>query len=198
MFKAFVFSFSVYGIITLPVTWTCNLRAFLDSFLIFQHSVRCQSCSLNLCAVCGFGPRLSVPLPPAYFWPYYLSPSSLKVASKVVFFLQLMRFFSEPDTWLFFQVLCPPPTPTPLSCSNTELLICLYIIWNPLLPCLPVLFLFSGLSCWLEYLPLPPVAWIIPSPLKYSTVALALLRNLSESPLILSGWVRNPSHSWFW
>lgn len=147
------------------MTWTWNLRAFLDSFLIF-HVESDASHVAWISAVSGFGPCLSIPLPPAYFQPCYLASSSWKLPAKWGSSFNSWGFAVSltPDYFPRFCVHSSPPSTMPLSSGNTELLIRLYIIWNPALPCLPMLFLFSGLSCWLEYPSPPPVAWLIPTP----------------------------------
>lgn len=141
------------GIITFIAIWTWNLNGSLDSFLIF-HMQSDVSHVAWICAISGFWPCLQ---PTCGFIIYYLvvyklppewcSSSGLWDFSVSV----ITDYFSRISLPLLSCLL-------PLSSSNTELLTCLYIIWNPALPCLPVLFLFSGPSCWLEYPSLPPVA----------------------------------------
>ena len=126
----------------------------------------------------------SIPLPPAYFQPCYFASSSLKVVSKVRFFNS--RGFSvslTPDYFSRFCVCSSPPSPTPLSSGNTELLMRLCVIWTPALPCLPCYFSSKGYPADWSILPCLLLAWLIPTPPKYSS----LLRDLSESPFILQG-----------
>lgn len=140
------------------MTW--NLRGFLDSFLIFHIQSDASHVAWISVLSLDFGPvslfTASSPLSGLVLiiWQFKSCPQSGVLSPVHAIFQWAWYLIVFPGS-----AFLPLSLPAPLSSSTTELLICLYIIWNPALPCLPVLFLFSGLSCWLEYPSLPPVAW---------------------------------------
>lgn len=109
--SAFVFSFFCLWHHHPHCDLNLKLERLLGLLSPLPHSVRCQLCSSNLCAVSGFWPCLYILLPPAYFKPYYLSPSCLKLSPKWCSSSSLWDFSVSlmPDYFSRFSLLPPPP-----------------------------------------------------------------------------------------